>query len=173
MFEIGLPCKLSFYSTVGLSEKGKIDFNAVLVDELYVWCQWYSIYSRKCFPSPKANWTLLTLSKLILWECNGWNLILLITSRSCWGNPTDNLSLSFFPMNYSLLHLCFLFLLISGNGLGIRVVGGKEIPGSSGEIGAYIAKVLPGGNAEQTGKLIEGKLNALSKSGSKRVLGLQ
>lgn len=76
-------------------------------------------------------------------------------------------------MNYSLLHLCFLFLLISGNGLGIRVVGGKEIPGSSGEIGAYIAKVLPGGNAEQTGKLIEGKLNALSKSGSKRALGVQ
>ncbi|NWU48020.1 PCLO protein, partial [Dromas ardeola] len=45
---------------------------------------------------------------------------------------------------------------VSGNGLGIRVVGGKEIPGSSGEIGAYIAKILPGGNAEQTGKLIEG-----------------
>ncbi|NWZ25335.1 PCLO protein, partial [Asarcornis scutulata] len=45
---------------------------------------------------------------------------------------------------------------VSGNGLGIRVVGGKEIPGSSGETGAYIAKILPGGNAEQTGKLIEG-----------------
>ncbi|NXJ81846.1 PCLO protein, partial [Trogon melanurus] len=45
---------------------------------------------------------------------------------------------------------------VSGNGLGIRVVGGKEIPGSSGEIGAYVAKILPGGNAEQTGKLIEG-----------------
>ncbi|NWU98414.1 PCLO protein, partial [Upupa epops] len=45
---------------------------------------------------------------------------------------------------------------VSGNGLGIRVVGGKEIPGGSGEIGAYIAKILPGGNAEQTGKLIEG-----------------
>ncbi|NXO55121.1 PCLO protein, partial [Aramus guarauna] len=45
---------------------------------------------------------------------------------------------------------------VSGNGLGIRVVGGKEIPGSSGETGAYIAKILPGGNAEQTGKLMEG-----------------
>ncbi|KAM6306850.1 protein piccolo-like [Podargus strigoides] len=45
---------------------------------------------------------------------------------------------------------------VSGNGLGIRIVGGKEIPGSSGEIGAYIAKISPGGNAEQTGKLIEG-----------------
>ncbi|KFQ65397.1 hypothetical protein N334_11925, partial [Pelecanus crispus] len=54
---------------------------------------------------------------------------------------------------------------VSGNGLGIRVVGGKEIPGSSGEIGAYVAKILPGGNAEQTGKLIEGKINALSKNG--------
>lgn len=62
------------------------------------------------------------------------------------------------------------FLLITGNGLGIRIVGGKEIPGSSGETGAYIAKILPGGSAEQTGKLIEGKLNALSKSGSKAEL---
>lgn len=45
-----------------------------------------------------------------------------------------------------------------GNGLGIRVVGGKEIPGSHGEIGAYIAKVMPGGVAEQTGKVVEGKM---------------
>uniref|UniRef100_A0A3Q3BW56 Piccolo presynaptic cytomatrix protein n=1 Tax=Haplochromis burtoni TaxID=8153 RepID=A0A3Q3BW56_HAPBU len=45
---------------------------------------------------------------------------------------------------------------VSGNGLGIRVVGGKEIPGSRGEIGAYIAKVIPGGVAEQTGKVVEG-----------------
>ncbi|KAH0518333.1 Protein piccolo [Microtus ochrogaster] len=45
---------------------------------------------------------------------------------------------------------------VSGNGLGIRIVGGKEIPGHGGEIGAYIAKILPGGSAEHTGKLIEG-----------------
>nr|XP_014698675.2 protein piccolo [Equus asinus] len=45
---------------------------------------------------------------------------------------------------------------VSGNGLGIRIVGGKEIPGHSGEIGAYIAKILPGGSAEHTGKLMEG-----------------
>ncbi|MBZ3881771.1 Protein piccolo [Sciurus carolinensis] len=45
---------------------------------------------------------------------------------------------------------------VSGNGLGIRIVGGKEIPGHGGEIGAYIAKILPGGGAEQTGKLMEG-----------------
>ncbi|EDL38712.1 piccolo (presynaptic cytomatrix protein), partial [Mus musculus] len=45
---------------------------------------------------------------------------------------------------------------VSGNGLGIRIVGGKEIPGHSGEIGAYIAKILPGGSAEHSGKLIEG-----------------
>lgn len=37
------------------------------------------------------------------------------------------------------------------------MVGGKEIPGSHGEIGAYIAKVIPGGVAEQTGKVVEGK----------------
>ncbi|XP_048012956.1 protein piccolo isoform X7 [Megalobrama amblycephala] len=45
---------------------------------------------------------------------------------------------------------------VSGNGLGIRVVGGKEVPGSNGDIGAYVAKVLPGGAAEQTGKIVEG-----------------
>ena len=45
----------------------------------------------------------------------------------------------------------------TGNGLGIRVVGGKEIPGTRGEIGAYIAKVTPGGVAEQTGKVVEGE----------------
>uniref|UniRef100_A0A3Q3IV38 Protein piccolo n=1 Tax=Monopterus albus TaxID=43700 RepID=A0A3Q3IV38_MONAL len=45
---------------------------------------------------------------------------------------------------------------VSGNGLGIRVVGGKEIPGSRGEIGAYIAKVIPGGVAEQAGRVAEG-----------------
>lgn len=37
------------------------------------------------------------------------------------------------------------------------MVGGKEIPGSRGEIGAYIARVIPGGVAEQTGKVLEGK----------------
>ncbi|XP_035380869.1 protein piccolo isoform X2 [Electrophorus electricus] len=45
---------------------------------------------------------------------------------------------------------------VSGSGFGIRVVGGKEIPGTNGEIGAYIAKVLPGGTAEHTGKIVEG-----------------
>ncbi|XP_040886268.1 protein piccolo [Toxotes jaculatrix] len=45
---------------------------------------------------------------------------------------------------------------VSGNGLGIRIVGGKEVPGSNGDIGAYVAKVLPGGAAEQTGKILEG-----------------
>ncbi|XP_056603794.1 protein piccolo [Triplophysa dalaica] len=45
---------------------------------------------------------------------------------------------------------------VSGNGLGIRIVGGKEVPASSGDIGAYVAKILPGGAAEQTGKMVEG-----------------
>lgn len=49
-------------------------------------------------------------------------------------------------------------MLLTGNGLGIRVVGGKEVPRSNGEIGAYVAKVLPGGAAEQTGKILEGNL---------------
>uniref|UniRef100_A0A8C2GB85 Piccolo presynaptic cytomatrix protein b n=1 Tax=Cyprinus carpio TaxID=7962 RepID=A0A8C2GB85_CYPCA len=45
---------------------------------------------------------------------------------------------------------------VSGSGLGIRVVGGKEIPGTNGEIGAYIAKVSAGGCAEHMGKVVEG-----------------
>nr|XP_055029686.1 LOW QUALITY PROTEIN: protein piccolo-like [Misgurnus anguillicaudatus] len=45
---------------------------------------------------------------------------------------------------------------VSGSGLGIRVVGGKEIPGTNREIGAYIARVSAGGSAEQSGKLVEG-----------------
>ena len=36
-------------------------------------------------------------------------------------------------------------------------MGGKDIPGGRGEIGAYVAKVIPGGVAEQTGKVVEGK----------------
>lgn len=51
-----------------------------------------------------------------------------------------------------------LFISPLGNGLGIRVVGGKLIPGGRGEIGAYIAKVIPGGTAEQTGRVVEGKV---------------
>ncbi|XP_043944291.1 protein piccolo isoform X2 [Protopterus annectens] len=66
------------------------------------------------------------------------------------------------PVHYSFPHSRVRLLkdpkdhTVSGNGLGIRIVGGKEIPGNSREIGAYIAKILPGGNAEQTGKLAEG-----------------
>ncbi|XP_038667918.1 protein piccolo isoform X4 [Scyliorhinus canicula] len=45
---------------------------------------------------------------------------------------------------------------VSGNGLGIRIIGGKEIPGRNGEIGAYVAKIFPGGTAEHTGNLTEG-----------------
>lgn len=48
-------------------------------------------------------------------------------------------------------------LFLIGNGLGIRIVGGKGVPGSNGDIGAYVAKVLPGGAAEQTGKIVEGE----------------
>ncbi|XP_016298557.1 protein piccolo-like [Sinocyclocheilus anshuiensis] len=58
---------------------------------------------------------------------------------------------------------------VSGNGLGIRVVGGKEVPGSNGHIGAYVAKVLPGGAAEQTRKIVEGmqvlEWNSISLTG--------
>lgn len=42
------------------------------------------------------------------------------------------------------------------------MVGGKEVPGSDGEIGAYVAKVLPGGATEQTGKILEGEQRFMS-----------
>ncbi|XP_048862440.1 protein piccolo-like isoform X5 [Brienomyrus brachyistius] len=50
---------------------------------------------------------------------------------------------------------------VSGAGLGIRVVGGKEIPGNSREIGAYVAEVFPGSSIEHAGKIVEAhmKLN--------------
>ncbi|XP_050719412.1 protein piccolo-like [Eriocheir sinensis] len=47
---------------------------------------------------------------------------------------------------------------ISGNGLGMKVVGGKEIPGTRGRLGAYIARLHPGGVAETLGQLKEGDL---------------
>lgn len=39
------------------------------------------------------------------------------------------------------------------------MVGGKEIPGTNGEIGAYIAKLAPAGTAELSGKVAEGKVS--------------
>ncbi|XP_022251150.1 uncharacterized protein LOC106467297 [Limulus polyphemus] len=45
---------------------------------------------------------------------------------------------------------------VSGNGLGMKVVGGKEIPGNAGVIGAYIAKIYPGGVVETLGEVREG-----------------
>nr|XP_045614220.1 uncharacterized protein LOC123768007 [Procambarus clarkii] len=47
---------------------------------------------------------------------------------------------------------------ISGNGLGMKVVGGKEIPGTRGRLGAYIVRLHPGGVADVMGQLKEGDL---------------
>lgn len=38
------------------------------------------------------------------------------------------------------------------------MVGGKEIPGTNREIGAYIANLAPAGTAELSGKVVEGKV---------------
>jgi hypothetical protein len=48
---------------------------------------------------------------------------------------------------------CFFF---SGNGLGMRVIGGKEIPGSGGQLGAYVTRIYPGGVVESLGEIKEG-----------------
>ncbi|KAK2184890.1 hypothetical protein NP493_249g05001 [Ridgeia piscesae] len=46
---------------------------------------------------------------------------------------------------------------VKGNTMGMRIVGGKLIPGGGGEVGAYVAAIYPGGVAEQLhGELREG-----------------
>ncbi|XP_022236530.1 protein piccolo-like, partial [Limulus polyphemus] len=46
----------------------------------------------------------------------------------------------------------------SGNGLGMKIAGGREIPGSNGMIGAFIVEVSPGGVVETLGEVQEGDL---------------
>lgn len=43
-----------------------------------------------------------------------------------------------------------------GNGLGMRVIGGKEIPGSGGALAAFVARIYPGGVADRAGDIREG-----------------
>ena len=40
----------------------------------------------------------------------------------------------------------------------MKVVGGKEVPGTNGRLGAYIAKIIPGGVVANLGELKEGNL---------------
>lgn len=45
---------------------------------------------------------------------------------------------------------------IAGNGLGMKIIGGRTIPGTS-TVGAYVATIYPGGIADQLhGELREG-----------------
>lgn len=46
----------------------------------------------------------------------------------------------------------------------MKVVGGKEIPGSNGMIGAYVARIYPGGVVETLGEVREGALLNFSHS---------
>ena len=56
-----------------------------------------------------------------------------------------------------LINVHFPFIVyLTGNGLGMKVVGGKEVPGSNGMIGAYVAKIFPGGVVETLGEVKEG-----------------
>ncbi|KAK3913657.1 Protein piccolo [Frankliniella fusca] len=41
------------------------------------------------------------------------------------------------------------------NGLGMRVIGGKDIPGSGGVLGAFVARIYPGGVADRAGDIRE------------------
>ncbi|KAJ9595016.1 hypothetical protein L9F63_013682, partial [Diploptera punctata] len=45
---------------------------------------------------------------------------------------------------------------VGGNGLGMRVIGGKEIPGTGGQLGAFVTRIYPGGVVETLGEIKEG-----------------
>lgn len=45
---------------------------------------------------------------------------------------------------------------ILGSGLGMKIVGGKAIPGSNGLIGAYVAKIYPGGVVDTLSEVKKG-----------------
>ncbi|KAJ4427729.1 hypothetical protein ANN_25381 [Periplaneta americana] len=45
---------------------------------------------------------------------------------------------------------------VGGNGLGMRVIGGKEIPGTGGQLGAFVTRIYPGGVVESLGEIKEG-----------------
>lgn len=94
--------------------------------------------------------------KLVPYACPHTRLKLRKDPKDTRVSGQANKNNSFLVVSQSLL--CkLIFALPAGNGLGIRVVGGKEIPGRQRECGAYIAKVFPGGVAEQTGKVVEGR----------------
>jgi hypothetical protein len=38
----------------------------------------------------------------------------------------------------------------------MRVIGGKEIPHSGGQLGAYVTRIYPGGVVESLGEIKEG-----------------
>jgi hypothetical protein len=39
----------------------------------------------------------------------------------------------------------------------MRVIGGKEIPGTGGQLGAFVTRIYPGGVVETLGEIKEGK----------------
>ncbi|XP_049844119.1 protein piccolo-like [Schistocerca gregaria] len=45
---------------------------------------------------------------------------------------------------------------VGGNGLGMRIVGGKEIPHTGGELGAFVSRIYPGGVVDYLGTIKEG-----------------
>ena len=45
---------------------------------------------------------------------------------------------------------------VAGMGVGMKIVGGKEIPDSNGRIAAYVAKIYAGGITETLGDVQEG-----------------
>jgi len=49
------------------------------------------------------------------------------------------------------------FCVVTGNGFGLRIVGGQALPWGKGQLGAYVANIYPGSVADRLhGELQEG-----------------
>ncbi|CAG7718628.1 unnamed protein product [Allacma fusca] len=63
-----------------------------------------------------------------------------------------------FPIKRLLLHRDPKDKSVGGMGLGMKIVGGKEIPDSNGRIAAYVAKIYSGGVTDTLGDIQEGDI---------------
>lgn len=53
--------------------------------------------------------------------------------------------------------MVLVILLVTENGIGLKIIGGKLLPWSEDELGAYVAAIYPGSVADQLhGELNEG-----------------
>lgn len=63
---------------------------------------------------------------------------------------------------------CMIHSLTLDNGLGMRVMGGLELPGPDhpAQIGAFVTEILPGGVVDTHGQVSEGQQSLPLKKGT-------